>query len=316
MLKFEKIISLLPSATEILFELGLEDRLMGVTHECTYPQEALSKPKIIQPSIDVKNLDSSEIDRKIKEMSSNGQPIFALNSEKIKDINPDLIISQDICEVCAPFKREIQQIYSLLGYRPRNISLNPESITDILNSITMIGKEVGNSGKALELVQRLNKRIECIEQEIKSSILSNRIKKQKIVCLEWVSPFYVAGHWIPEMVEIAGGINGIAKNGDSSRQILLDEIMKFDPDKIIFMPCGFDIGRTKKEVMALHNVKDWNSLRAVKMREVYLVDAGSYFSKPSPRIIIGLEVLAKIIHTNLFEGIRGPPHSYTRIESG
>ena len=315
MLEFEKIISLLPSATEILFELGLEDRLMGVTHECTYPPGALNKPKIIQPSFDVKNLDSSEIDKKIKEMSYNDQPIFALNSEKIKDINPDLIISQDICEVCAPFKREVQQIYSFLDYSPRNISLNPESITDIFNTITMIGKEVGNSGRALKLVQELNKRIECIDQEIKNSILANRIKKQKIVCLEWVSPFYVAGHWIPEMVEIAGGINGIAKNGDSSRLILLDEIMQFDPDKIIFMPCGFDIDRTKKEVMALNNVKNWNSLRAVKMEEVYLVDAGSYFSKPSPRIIIGLEVLAKIIHPNLFDGLRVPPRSYIRTKS-
>src|SRR3982751_6506380 len=165
MLEFEKIISLLPSATEILFELGLEDRLVGVTHECTYPPRALNKPKIIQPSFDVDNFDSSEIDKKIKEMSCNDQPIFSLNFAKIKGINPDLIISQDICEVCAPFKREIQQIYSFLDYSPRNISLNPETITDILNSITMIGKEVGSSGKALNLVQGLTKRIECINQE-------------------------------------------------------------------------------------------------------------------------------------------------------
>jgi iron complex transport system substrate-binding protein len=314
-LEFEKIISLLPSATEILFELGLEDRLMGVTHECTYPPGALNKPKIIQPSFDVKNLDSSEIDKKIKEMSYNDQPIFALNSEKIKDISPDLIISQDICEVCAPFKREVKQIYSFLDYTPRNISLNPESITDIFNSITMIGKEVGNLGKALKLVQELTKRIECIEQEIKRSILAYGIKKQKIVCLEWVSPFYVAGHWIPEMVEIAGGINGIAKPADSSRLISLAEIMEFDPDKIIFMPCGFDMDRTGKEVMVLNNAKNWNSLRAVKMKEVYLVDASSYFSKPSPRIIIGLEVLAKIIYPDLFYGLRVPPRSYMRIES-
>jgi iron complex transport system substrate-binding protein len=125
----------------------------------------------------------------------------------------------------------------------------------------------------------------------------------------------VAGHWIPEMVEIAGGINGIAKSGDSSRLVSLDEIIQFDPDKIIFMPCGFDIGRTKKEVMVLNNAKNWNSLRAVKMKEVYLVDASSYFSKPSPRIIIGLEVLAKIIHPNLFDGLRVPPGSYIRTEN-
>jgi iron complex transport system substrate-binding protein len=315
MIKFEKIISLLPSATEILFELGLDDRLKGVTHECNYPTQALNKPKIIQPSFDVKKLDSTDIDKKIKEMSFNGQPIFTLNSAKIKDIKPDLIISQDICWVCAPFKREIQQIYSFLDYSPRNISLNPENITDILNSITMIGKEVGNLGKSLEIVQELTKRIGLIEQKIKSSNLVNRIKKQKIICLEWVSPFYVAGHWIPEMVEIAGGINGVAKKGDSSRMISIDEIMDFDPDKIIFMPCGFDIDRTKTEVMALSGVKNWDSLRAVRMNEIFVVDASSYFSKPGPRIIIGLEVLAKIIHPDLFDGLRVPSRSYIRIEN-
>lgn len=315
MIKFEKIISLLPSATEILFELGLGDRLKGVTHECNYPKGALNKPKIIQPSFDVKKLNSTDIDKKIKEMSFNEQPIFTLNSEKIKDIKPDLIISQDICEVCAPFKREIQQIYSFLDYSPRNISLNPENITDIFNSITMIGKEVGNSGKAMEIVQELTKRTGFIEQKIKSSNLVNRIKKQKIICLEWISPFYVAGHWIPGMVEIAGGINGVAKKGDSSRMISIDEIMDFDPDKIIFMPCGFDIDRTKKEVMALSNVINWDTLRAVRMNEIFVVDASSYFSKPGPRIIIGLEVLAKIIHPDLFEGLTVPPCSYTRIEN-
>ena len=315
MIKYEKIISLLPSATEILFELGLDDRLKGVTHECTYPTGALNKPKIIQPSFDVKKLDSTDIDKKIKEMAFDEQPIFTLNSEKIKDIKPDLIISQDICEVCAPFKREIQQIYSFLDYSPRNISLNPENIADIFESITMIAKEVGNSGKALEIVQELTRRTGFIEQKIKSSNLVNRIKKQKIICLEWVSPFYVAGHWIPEMVEMAGGVNGAAKKGDSSRMISIDEIMDFDPDKIIFMPCGFDIDRTKKEVMALNNVKNWDSLRAVRMNEIFLVDASSYFSKPSPRVIIGLEVLAKIIHPDLFDGLRVPTRSYIRIEN-
>ncbi len=242
-------------------------------------------------------------------MSFNGQPIFTLNPEKIKDIKPDLIISQDVCEVCAPFKREIQQIYSFLGYSPRNISLNPKNIGDIFNSITMIGEEVGNSENALKIVQELTKRVEFIEKKIRGSSLANRTKNQKIICLEWVSPCYAAGHWIPEMVEIAGGINGIAKKGDSSRIISLDEIMEFDPNKIIFMPCGFNIDRTKKEVMLSNIFKNWNSLRAVKMNELYLVDAGSYFSKPGPRIITGLEVLAKIIHPDLFDSLRVPPRS-------
>ncbi len=162
-MKYNGIISFLPSATEILFEIGLDDALKGLTHECKYPIKATSKPQIIYPSFDANSLNSSEIDKKIRNLSFNNKPIFIIDSEKVKEIKPDLIISQNLCEVCAPFSREIQQVFSILGYKPRNLELNPKNICDILESIIMIGQEAGNIEEAQQLVKKLTKRIDRVK---------------------------------------------------------------------------------------------------------------------------------------------------------
>ena len=282
-------------------------------HTCTYPYEALTKPRIINSSFDVNSLDSIEIDNKIKELSLNNKQIFVLDSEKIKEIQPDLIISQNICEVCAPYEREIQLVSSILGYTPKNIDLSPKNINEIFKSIVLIGQEIGNIDLALYKVKELNKRIETIKETLKHFFNTYKITKPKIICLEWISPFYIAGHWVPEMIEIAGGINGIGKIGSLSEIISIDKIQEFNPDKIIIMPCGFDIKRTSIESMILRNDKNWNSLKAVEMDEVYLVDANSYFSKPSPRIITGIEILAKILYPDLFKELGIPTDGYKKF---
>jgi iron complex transport system substrate-binding protein len=310
---YQKIVSLLPSATEILFELGLDDRLKGVTHACTYPIEALNKPKIINSSIDVNKLDSIEIDKKIKELALKNKPIFILNDEKIKEIEPDLIIYQNMCEVCAPFDQEIKQIDSILGYFPDQLNLSPKNLNEIFESIIIVGKKIGNLKTAYDKVKEINKRIETIQNEIKKYKQVHKIKKQKIICLEWISPFFIAGHWVPEMVKIIDGINGIGKVGSISKIISINEIKEFDPDKIIIMPCGFDIERTLRESKILDSDKHWNSLKAVLMNEIYMVDANSYFSKPSPRIVTGIEILAKILYPELFKELRVPSNSFKKI---
>jgi iron complex transport system substrate-binding protein len=310
---YQKIVSLLPSATEILFELGLDDRLKGVTHACTYPIEALNKPKIINSSIDVNVLDSIEIDKKIKELALKNKPIFILNKEKIKEIEPDLIIYQNICEVCAPFDQEIKQISSILGYYPEQLNLSPKNIDEIFESIIIVGKKIGNLKTAYDKVKEFTKRIETIQTELKRYKLVHKIKKQKIICLEWISPFFIAGHWVPEMVEIIDGINGIGKVGSFSKIISINEIKEFDPDKIIIMPCGFDIERTLRESKILDSDKNWNSLKAVIMNEIFMVDANSYFSKPSPRIVTGIEIMAKIVYPELFKELTMPSNSFKKI---
>ena len=310
----KNIVSFLPSATEILYELGAGPYLMGVTHECNYPEEAKSKPRIINSSFNSSLMSSKEIDNKIVELVSNGKDIYIINDHFLKELKPDIIIAQGMCEVCSPFTKEIKRAVSILGYTPEVVILDPNNISDILDNISEIAQKVGKIKEGQDLVRTLEDKINRVKRirEVK------KIEKlQRILCLEWLDPFFTAGHWVPEMVEIAGGINGLSKPKEQSRRTSIEEIKKFDPDKIILMPCGFNTDRTIKEYTnsstLLNKNKEWNNLRAIKNNELYVVDAGSYFSKPGPRTITGIEILAKIILPNEFEHIIIPKNSYSHL---
>ncbi len=313
MTTYSRILSFLPSATEIIFELGLDDILKGVTHECNYPKRALQIPKIIEPSIDFEQLDSSDIDKKVREMSFKKEPLFKIDVDKIREIKPDLIISQNMCSVCAPFDKEIQRTVEILGYEPRNLVLNPSSLSEIFQSIIVLGKELDREQEALKVTSQLEERINKIK-----SILHDPVKKHlfdsrpKVLCLDWLNPFYVAGHWVPEMLDIVGakGLNGLG--GLDSHQINSTKIAQLDPNKVILMPCGFDITRTQKEYQKIKDSK-WDSLRANREKEIYIVNSSAFFSKPSPRIVIGIEILSKIVHPEAFEDIRIPNSGFVQI---
>ncbi|MDR4511935.1 MAG: cobalamin-binding protein [Nitrososphaeraceae archaeon] len=308
----KKIVSFLPSATEILYNLDVGSQVAGVTHECTYPEEAKLKPKVITSCFDPSQLTSKEIDKKIFDLVRNETSLFILNEILLKDLKPDLIVAQGICEVCSPFKKEIFHAISILGYHPEILILDPHNLKDILNNIMEIAEKVDKIQKGKSLVEFLNNKINIITNKRKNKDIQI---SSRILCLEWIDPFFTAGHWIPEMVEIAGGINGLSRKGDRSKITSLEEIKNFDPDKIILMPCGFDIDRTTNEYeKILENNSSWNSLRAIKEKEVYVVDAGSYFSKPGPRTFVGVEVLAKIINPNEFNYIRVPSKSFMKLD--
>jgi iron complex transport system substrate-binding protein len=303
----------LPSATEILYEIGVDSQIVGVTHECNYPESAKSKPRVINSSFDASTMSSKEIDNKIVELFANGKDIYIINEKILKKLKPDLIVAQGICEVCSPFTKEINRAISILGYNPEVIILDPRNITDILDNISQIAKNVGKIKEGQNLVRLLKDKIIRIK---KITELKNKEKLPKIICLEWIEPFFTAGHWIPEMVQIAGGINGLSRSKEQSRKASLEEIIKFDPDKIVLMPCGFTIDRTIKEYKSnsiLNKNQEWNNLRAIKNNELYVVDAGSYFSKPGPRTINGIEILAKIISPNEFYHIQTPENSYRKL---
>jgi iron complex transport system substrate-binding protein len=310
----KRVVSFLPSATEILYELGAGSQIIGVTHECNYPKEAKLKPKIINSSFDTSTMSSKEIDDKIVELFGNGQNIYIINDDVLKESRPNVIIAQGVCEVCSPFTKEINRAISILGYNPEVLILDPNNISDILDNISEIAQKVEKIKVGQELVRMLEVRINKIKTitEIK-----NAKNIPRILCLEWLDPFFTAGHWVPEMVEIAGGINGLSKPKEQSRRTSIEEIKKFDPDKIILMPCGFNIDRTIKEYTnsstLLNKNNEWNNLRAIKNNELYVVDAGSYFSKPGPRTITGIEILAKIISPNEFEHFQTPKNSYSRL---
>lgn len=311
MQKASRVISLLPSATEIIFELGLDELLKGVTHECTYPKDALKKTRVIEPMMDFSSLNSEEIDNKIKKLAFNNLPVFKLDSGEIKKINPDLIISQSSCSVCAPFNTELQKMVSILGYSPKNLVINPDSVNDILESILIIGKEFDKFEVAKQIVNALEIRLSKIKEEVKIINRKGNLQHNRIICLDWINPFYVAGHWVPEMVEIAGATNLIGTTGSNSKQILLEDILNEDPDKIILMPCGYDIEKSLTEYHSiLGNNRKWNSLRSVRQKNVYIVNSNFYFSKPSPRIITGIEILACLMYPDLNTKIKVPTDGF------
>ncbi len=318
----ERIVSFLPSSTEILYEIGAGSQIVGVTHECKYPENAKTKPRIINSSFDASKMNSKEIDDKIVQLMQSGRDIYVLNDDTLREAKPDLIIAQGLCEVCAPFTREINRATSVLGYKPDTLVLDPHDLDDILTSIMDVAQKVNRVTQGQKLVVSLQERIDritvrkrSIRSEGNSSKSNHKVNKLKILCIEWINPFFTAGHWIPQMVEIAGGINGLSSRGQPSRRVNdINEIIQFNPDKIILMPCGFDIHRTLNEAKTLETNRDWKSLQAVQNDEVYAVNAGAYFSKPGPRTITGLEVLAKIIDPEAFEDIHVPVDSFTRYE--
>jgi iron complex transport system substrate-binding protein len=319
-----RIVSFLPSSTEILYEIGAGDQITGVTHECKYPDDAKSKPRVVNSSFDAANMTSRDIDNKIVELMRGEGDIYIIDDQKLKEAKPDLIIAQGVCEVCAPFAKEIDRANSILEYKPDVLVLDPHDLDDILISIMDIAERVGRVSKGRKLVVSLQNRIDNIRRiagerrrrTIGTSSIANTTTNQfnpRIVCIEWIDPFFTAGHWIPQMVDIAGGTNGLSITGQPSRRISIDEIIEFNPDKIILMPCGFDIDRTLKETKVLDNNDKWKSLQAVQRNEVYAVNANAYFSKPGPRTITGLEILAKIIDPEGFGNIELPSNSFAKV---
>jgi len=303
----ERIVSFLPSATEVLYQIGAGDQIFGVTHECKFPESAKRKPKVINSSFDPAKMNSKEIDNKIVELMQSGRDIYVIDDRILKEAKPDLIVAQGVCEVCSPFTKEINRAISILDYKPDVLILDPHDLDDILISIMDVAERVGRIKEGRKLVVSLQNRIDSIR-------IRSKQNKPKVLCLEWIDPFFTAGHWIPQMVEIAGGINGLGSYGEPSYHINIDEIIKFDPDKIILMPCGFDIDRTLIEFKQAKISNEWKSLSAVQNNEIFAVDAGAYFSKPSPRTITGLEILAKIIHPDKFMDTIVPANSFIKIK--
>jgi len=303
----DRIVSFLPSATELLYEFGVEDKLFGVTHECKYPVTATLKPQVISSVINSDELTSNEINTITCTLLRDGKNIFELNKKNLLDADPDLIISQETCEVCAAYTTQVKTALDILPRTPELYSMDPHNLKEIIQSVTKLGKILQQEQKALEIVNSLQKRIKNIQN-------SKNKKTPRVLALEWIEPFFTAGHWIPEMIEFAGGINLISKTGEHSRRMDVNEIMNSDPDIIILMPCGFDTKRTISEYDSiLKENSAWNSLNAVKNNQIFAVDANSFFSKPSIRTIEGLEILAKIIQSEKFANLPVSIGSFSNI---
>ncbi|HEX3386597.1 MAG TPA: cobalamin-binding protein [Mucilaginibacter sp.] len=290
-----RIISLLPAATEIVCALGLEDNLVGRSHECDFPASVKQLPVCSEANIP-DNLGSAAIDQKVKELLYDALSIYTVNREKIKELEPDVVITQAQCEVCAVSLDDVEE--ALKGYLDKQakiISLQPNSLGDIFNDIRNVAEALSVSGNGEKLIEDLNERVGIIRHKLKFIEA-----KPAVACIEWLEPVMVSGNWVPELVSIAGGASILAEAGKHSPFVKWEDIRQADPDIIIAMPCGFSIERTLREMNILLQQPGFSELKAVKENRLFIADGNQYFNRPGPRIVDSIEILAEIIHPKQF----------------
>lgn len=295
----QKIVSLLPSATEIVCALGLEENLIAVTHECDFPKGVETKPHLTASRISHETKTSKEIDHAVRTNLDGHGSIYDLDTRTLEELKPDLIITQELCEVCAVSYKTVLKAAKMYVADAQVVSLEPNTIADIFDNIKFIGELCGVSEKAEKVVNDLQNRLENIRQQLKNQ--QSQIPNPKSVfMLEWLEPPFSPGHWVPEQVEIAGGIALLGKSGAKSVTTTYEEIYESNPDVMVLIPCGYyteDILRQLENTIFPAN---WREIPAIKNGEVWALDASSYFSRPAPRVVDGAEILAKIFHPEIF----------------
>ena len=295
-----RICSLLPSATEVIAALGLSEELVGISHECDYPPSIGNVPIMVEPMIPPHGLTSAEIDRQVAQLVASGQRLYRLNHDRLCDSRPDLILSQDLCHVCAVTPDQLHEAIRAMPHQPTVLTLNPGTVHDVIDDVVRIGDAAGRSTEGHRLASQLRERLEAVRTRVQG--LSHR---PRVVCIEWLSPLYIAGHWVPEMVQLAGGQDVLAQPGTPSRVVTWDDIVAASPDLLIVMPCGFSVERTRTELSQLMQQPGQWPIPSTLRADTFLVDASSYFSRPGPRLIDGIELLASILHPTNQDPIHG-----------
>lgn len=286
-----RIVSLLPSATEIVCALGLEDALVGVTHECDYPPIVASKPRLTASRISHERMSSSGIDHAVRAQLDGHGSIYDLDEAQMRALNPDLIITQELCDVCAVGYKTVEQAARMFETDVRIISLEPNTITDIFSNIRTVGALTGREAEANKIVTQLAARLDRI-----AAALAGIEQWPRTLMLEWLEPPFAPGHWVPEQVAIAGGGQGFGRAGHPSVTTTAEEIRNYAPEVVVMIPCGYYKEDILRQLPQSHLPAGWNDLPAVQSGEVWAVDATSYFSRPGPRVVDGVEILARILH--------------------
>lgn len=288
-----RIVSLLPSATEIVCELGLGDQLVGVTHECDYPPSVRGLPKVTQTLIP-HDASSREIDGLVRERLKSERALYQLDLPTLEELRPDLIVTQALCDVCAVAESEVTAAACRLPSQPQVLNLEPACLADVFECLLLVGRAAGVEARALEAVANLRARADRVEQ------LSRQVaQRPRVVLLEWIDPPFSSGHWSPELVRMAGGVEVVGRAGEASRTTTWDEITRTEPDVMVIACCGFDIERTRHDLPILAGYPGFDQLPCVRTGEVYVVDGNAYFSRPGPRLVDSLEILAHILHPSV-----------------
>ncbi|MGB9382944.1 cobalamin-binding protein [Candidatus Binatus sp.] len=290
-----RIVTLLPSATEIVCALGFEAQLVGRSHECDFPASVVRLPALTEPKFNPEGT-SAEIDQRVKKIVGDALSVYRVDAAKLRELRPDLIVTQSQCEVCAVSEREVEAaVAEWLGARPKIVSLAPYALDDIFSDMQRVADALDAQARGTELVGVLRARLSKIAD--KARVASER---PRVATIEWLDPLMAGGNWMPTLVEMAGGVNLFGTAGEHSPWMKFDELAAKNPDLILISPCGFDMDRAAQDLPALTNRAEWARLKAVRERRVFIADGNQYFNRPGPRIAESLEILAEITHPELF----------------
>ena len=303
-----KICSLLPSGTEILFALGLGDQIIGVTDLCDYPSEARNKPIVCRSRIDVSSLSSEQVEEEMRRILSSGESPYDLDQAWLVENSPDVVLTQDLCYFCEVDAGAVNQAVQSIPKQPQVIVLNPRTVEEIFQSICRVGEVCGVTGKSEQLVNSLRERTNVIRQKLAS--VANH---PRVFSLEGINPLVIGGHWIPELLQVAGGVQELYPPGCPAARIQWQEVQEYTPEKLYIDLCSSDLDRHMREISWLANQDGWYDLPAVQSGEVYLIDH-VYFSRPGPRVVQGLEILAQLTHPEIFSGYI-PANSVAKLEA-
>lgn len=285
-----RIASLVPSATEMLFALGLGDSVVGVTHECDFPPPAASELPHLTATVLPQGLSAGEIDAAVKSTVGEGKALYSLDEERLANLAPDVIVTQAVCEVCAVSFEDVVAIAARLPGPPRVLQQDPSTLGDVLDDVTRLGQELGISERARELRGDLEGRLASIRG------IAGEADPLRVVALEWLDPPFVGGHWIPEMISIAGGLDVAGRAGVKSPEVAWEDLAALDPDVVVAMPCGWYLEESRTQAL-----EHWQRIEALGADRVVAVDAASTFSRPGPRLVDGVELLAHILHPDLID---------------
>ena len=284
-----RIVSLLPSATEILFALGFDEEILGVSHECDFPPQAATRRRVISSRIP-HGLSPSEIDRIVSEYVARGESLYSVDAAALEELAPELIVTQDLCLVCAASPDDLAAVLAKSSHHPRVVSLNPRNIADVWSDILRVGEVTGRTARARSLVAGLEARLAGVAEKITART------RPRVVLLEWLNPLFIGGHWVPEMIARAGGEDVLGQVGKPSVRITHEQVISAAPEILLIAPCGYDARQARDEYLRTSFQPGWETIPAVGDGRVFALEATAYFSRPGPRLATGVEVLAKIFH--------------------
>jgi iron complex transport system substrate-binding protein len=285
-----RTVSMLPAATEIVGALGLMDQLVAVSHECDFPAEANDRPRVTHCEIYGKGLPSDEIDRWVSDRLRAGDSLYTLDEPLLRELAPELILTQKLCDVCAPAYGSVAALAATLPSKPRVLNLEPKSLADICGNVRAVAAAMGHPERAAEVVFELEERVAEVVRAVAGR------SRPTVFVMEWADPIYNAGHWTPELVRLAGGAPVLAAEGEYSVRVPWEEVRAADPEVLVIACCGHPVERTRRDLPLLEALPGWRELRAVRAGRVYLADGAAYFSRPGPRVVDTLEILAAAIH--------------------